>query len=311
MANGGTVRVNEVMSFIITAPPDSTATTPSFIDSAAKRAYYWKEVVNPSSGLKPDVEWYLYKQILPPIERLCAPIEGTDAVRLAECLGLDAKKYAISSSSGGAQGAQEEIFPLESQIPDNVRFKDATRLTLRCRACNHSFLFEGLAESMDTLTPQGIICPQPNCKSLMKNLTVVAQLEHAIRVQTSRYYDGWLVCDDPSCGNRTRAMSVYGHRCMGPLGRANGCLGRMSYRYGEKALYNQLLYFRGLWDVEKAKNKIASNRKGEEGLEKAKALAEWNRERFETCAAVVEGYLAKCGRVWVQMDSLFGFALGG
>lgn len=309
MANGDTVRVNDVMSFIITAPPDSTATTPSFIDSAAKRAYYWKEVVNPSSGLKPDTEWYLYKQIFPPIERLCAPIDGTDAIRLAECLGLDAKKYAISPSSGGAQGAQEDIFPLESQIPDSVRFKDAKRLTLRCRACNHSFLFEGLAESINTLTPQGIVCPDPSCNTPMKNLTVVAQLDHAIRIHTSLYYDAWLVCDDISCGIRTRSLSVYGHRCLGPQGRANRCLGRMGYQYGERALYNQLLYFRGLWDVEKGKNAIASNKTGEDGLEKAKALAEWNRERFATCAALVDGYLAKCGRVWVQMDSLFGFAL--
>lgn len=309
LAKGEPAGVNSVMSFIITAPPESTAATPSFIDSAAKRAYDFRDVLKPSSGLKPDVEWYLYKQILPPIERLCAPIDGTDAVRLAECLGLDTKKYAISSSSGGAQGAQEEIFPLESQIPDNIRFKDATRLTLRCRACHHSFPFQGLAESMDTLTPEGITCPEPNCKTIMKNLTVIAQLEHAIRAQTSLYYDGWLTCDDPACGTRTRSMSVYGHRCLGPHGRATGCLGRMAYAYAERKLYTQLLYFRGLWDVEKAKDAVAKAKGGEEGVERARALAEWNRERFESCRGVVEGYLARCGRVWVQMDSLFGFAL--
>jgi DNA polymerase alpha subunit A len=38
-----------------------------------------------------DFEFYLSQQILPPIERLCEPIEGTDRARLAECLGqLDA-----------------------------------------------------------------------------------------------------------------------------------------------------------------------------------------------------------------------------
>lgn len=311
LAKGEPAGVNSVMSFIITAPPESTAATPSSNDSAAKRAYDFRDVLKPSSGLKPDVEWYLYKQILPPIERLCAPIDGTDAVRLAECLGLDTKKYAISSSSGGVPGAQEEISPLESQIPDNVRFKDASRLSLRCRACTHSFFFQGLAESMDTLTPEGIICPQPTCKTIMKTLTVVAQLDHAIRLHTTRYYDGWLLCDDSACATRTRSISVYGHRCLGPHGRATGCSGRMAYAYGERALYNQLLYFRGLWDVETAKSALARKTVGPEAVEKARALAEWNRERFETCRALVEGYLAKCGRVWVQMDSLFGFALKG
>lgn len=97
----------------------------------------------------------------------------------------------------------------------------------------------------------------------------------------------------------------------------------------EKALYNQLLYFRNLWDVEGTKfaaalllkttaedggegegeGKEKEKGKGKEVAEKAKALAEWNRERFGTCAEVVEGYLKRCGRVWVQMDEIFRFAL--
>lgn len=80
----------------------------------------------------------------------------------------------------------------------------------------------------------------------------------------------------------------------------------MRYEMGEKEIYNQLLYFRGLWDVEgKAFVKADS---GDE-REKVKALAEWNRERFGTFRGVVEGYLRKCGRVSVQMDALFAFAL--
>ena len=35
-----------------------------------------------------DYEYYLAHQVLPPIERLCEPIEGTDRARLAECLGI-------------------------------------------------------------------------------------------------------------------------------------------------------------------------------------------------------------------------------
>ena len=35
-----------------------------------------------------DYQHYLSQQILPPIERLCEPIEGTDRARLAECLGM-------------------------------------------------------------------------------------------------------------------------------------------------------------------------------------------------------------------------------
>lgn len=92
----------------------------------------------------------------------------------------------------------------------------------------------------------------------------------------------------------------------------------MAFEYGERKLYNQLLYFRGLWDVEDVERKEkrgagegGSNEgklEGEE-RERVKAVAEWNRERFGTLSGVVEGYLGKCGRVWVQMEGLFGFAL--
>lgn len=303
LAQGKSVRVNDVISYIMTSAASSNT---SASESAAKRAYAPAEVTNSSSTLKPDIEWYLYKQIFPPIERLCAPIPGTDAVHLAECLGLDARKYSIGSVSTSDQGL--EISPLESQIPDSVRFKDATRLSLQCRFCKHAFVFEGLLHSIENIKPEGIVCPAESCKRVFSTITVVAQLEHAIRLQTSKYYSAWLVCDDSLCGNRTRQMSVYGQRCLGPKGKATGCRGKMGYETTEKALYNQLLYFRGLWDVEVGK-KAAQGADGG-GEEKVRAVAEWNRDRFDTCAEVVEGYLKRCGRVWVQMDELFRFALG-
>ena len=100
------------------------------------------------------------------------------------------------------------------------------------------------------------------CGATLSNFSIVAQLEHAIRVETAKYYEGWLVSDDAACGARTRQMSVYGSRCLGPRGLAQGCRGKMSYEYGEKAIWNQLLYFSSLWDVEKAKEKASGSDKG-------------------------------------------------
>lgn len=94
----------------------------------------------------------------------------------------------------------------------------------------------------------------------------------------------------------------------------------MGYEVSSKALYNQLLYFRSLWALDKAAPAPAGKKQmekdGAEGTEddskdeQVRAVKEWNRERFETCYGVVEGYLKRCGRVWVQMDELFRFALG-
>lgn len=301
LARGKTIRPNDVISYIVT---NGDAETSSL--APAKRSYTLQDVMKPESGLKPDIEFYLLKQIFPPIERLCAPIPGTDAVRLAECLGLDVRKYQINTSSTSNQ-QNAEIFPLESQIPDSVRFENAARLTLTCRFCKEKSIFEGLVASTHMCTANGIICPNQACQKPFTVLTIVAQLESQIRAQTSKYYEGWLVCDDSACGNRTRQMSVYGHRCLGPRGRAEGCLGRMSYEYTEKQMYNQLLYFAGLWDVDKAKSN--AQRESGEKKDSIAALVEFNRTRFGTVKDVVDSYLKKCGRQWVEMDSLFRFML--
>lgn len=62
--------------------------------SAAQRAFHPDTVAKAGDLLTVDVEWYLTQQILPPVGRLCEPIEGTSQARLAECLGLDTSRYS-------------------------------------------------------------------------------------------------------------------------------------------------------------------------------------------------------------------------
>ncbi|KAI1331307.1 hypothetical protein F5Y16DRAFT_361147 [Xylariaceae sp. FL0255] len=325
IARGKNIRRGDVISYVVTGDSGSS-------DPVAKRAYTPQDVTKKDSELKVDVEWYLGKQIFPPVERLCANISGTSTTQLAEQLGLDIRRYANNSSAHS--GSQDlEIHPLESQIPDEIRFAGCSRLSLRCRKCKTISPFEGLFPATPkntdgedapakpiSVTAQGSSCP--SCSSIIPNISIVAQVEHAIRIQTSRYYEGWLVCDDPSCGNRTRQLSVYGTRCLGPKGLATGCLGRMRYEFSEREIYNQLVYYASLWDVEKARIKAQSGATGlggegnagslsAEEQERVRVLATQNETRFGTVKAVVDRYLDKCGRQWVAMDTLFsklGFA---
>ncbi|KAL8811543.1 MAG: hypothetical protein Q9200_001712 [Gallowayella weberi] len=174
LAAGKTVRINDVIAYILTS--SSTSSIPSS-ENSAKRAFSPQDVCNPNSTLMPDIDWYLHKQIFPPIERLCAPLPGTSAVQLAECLGLDTRKYSIGNSPGagggaGGRGGVEDITPLESQIPDSVRFKDCTRLLLRCTRCRHSFEFHGLLANLAHISVDGIVCPQADCARLFSTLTL-------------------------------------------------------------------------------------------------------------------------------------------
>ncbi|KAI8222951.1 DNA polymerase alpha catalytic subunit [Colletotrichum sp. SAR 10_99] len=297
IARGKTVRRGDVVSYIITGDPQSS-------DPAPKRAYLPADVMKADSGLSPDVEWYMGKQIFPPVERLCANIVGTSSSQLAECLGLDIRRYKSVQDGHQSSSNDMEIHPLESQIPDDVRFAECARLSLRCRTCKKSSVFEGLLAQPDRVSASGVLCD--SCDATIPIMSIVAQVEHALRTQTARYYEGWLVCDDTACGIRTRQMNVYGTRCLGPKGLARDCLGRMRYEFTEKAIYNQLVYFASLWDVEKTKASAESgNDLSREEKDKIFALAEHNRVRFDTVKGVVDKYLDKCGRQWVAMDTLF------
>ncbi|KAF2500050.1 DNA polymeras-like protein alpha catalytic subunit [Lophium mytilinum] len=313
IAKGKHVKAKDVMNFVITGESSGSA------EQAAKNAFPIDEVAKSDSGLKPDIDYYLHKQILPPVERLCAPIPGTNITQLAACLGLDTSKYRISSAS--ASGFQEtEIHPLESQIPDSVRFNACAPLHLRCRTCTSVFQYPGLAAAAKAglVGADGVKCANTSCGAVLSTLSITAQVESAIRQHLARYYAGWLVCDDADCGNRTRMMSVYGHRCLGPKGLAADCRGKMGWEYTEKDVWNQLLYLRSLFDVERAvkPDEAAGGVKTENGSLEAdkarvKVLASQNRERFGTVEGVVGRWLERNGRQWVQMDSLFGFAIKG
>ncbi|GMF00472.1 unnamed protein product [[Candida] boidinii] len=153
-----------------------------------------------------------------------------------------------------------------------------------------------------------------HCEKTMSTLSLTAQLERVIRQHISSYYAGWLHCDE--CGITTRQISVYGRRCIGISGKAHGCKGIMHYKYSDKQLYNQLLYFDSIFDVDKAIKRLLKPliqfEENSENLPKQlseselQALAEQNRILFGICKNVVNKYLTDCGRRYVDMGSIFG-----
>ncbi|KAG5634772.1 hypothetical protein H0H81_000834 [Sphagnurus paluster] len=137
-ARGGSSRAGDVIPYLFClAEGEESAKS-----AQADRAKHPDEFRKSGSGLRLDFEYYLAHQVLPPIERLCEPIEGTDRARLAECLGLDPMKYRSSTS-----GTDERAFSsLDSQMSDSQRFKDCNPFLVRCRHCKGELPFSPLHE---------------------------------------------------------------------------------------------------------------------------------------------------------------------
>ncbi|SCU86167.1 LAMI_0D00716g1_1 [Lachancea mirantina] len=307
---GRVVKAGSVITFVITKQDDDSEDDEQL--SVADRARALNEVMSKNNDLRPDPLYYLEKQIFAPVERLLERIESFDIVRLSESLGLDSRRYLNHISANGDLGGNrfDSLEPLESSISDSERFKNSAQLTLRCPNCKNEFLFGGIVASNHyTICYNGLKCR--NCDHLYSPIQLSCQLERSIRAQISLYYAGWVQCDDSTCNNQTRSISVFGKRCLN-----EGCTGVMKYRYSDKQLYNQLLYFESLFDVSKNKSQQLKPLYSPDDSDKpthklptsqVAALSEQNRELFEIMNSVVQKYLSDCGRRYVDMKSIFSF----
>lgn len=284
-AKGDIIRVNDVMQYIITGEKGDQR-------HVADRAFPASDVTKTGSDLLVDYNYYLAHQILPPLERLCAPIEGTDRTRIAECLGLDPNKYKIYEAQ---EPAANEITTFEASISDEDRFAEAVAFSFRCKQCRVVNTFLGALLSPENLSPEGLRCA---CGEAVSQLSIYAQLQAQIVGFIGRYYQAWLVCDDTQCQTRTQQCGVYGRRCL-----TGTCRGEMHYEYSDKQLYNQLLYLDSLFDVDRVKG----GDRDLPDLERIRVLAEQNRIRFESFRSLLSTYLKKCGRRYVDMANIFSF----
>ena len=62
-------------------------------------------------------------QVHPVVSRLCAPIEGTDAAHLADCLGLDPAKFRQQVMAASSDAREEAQLAAASVFDDDDRYK--------------------------------------------------------------------------------------------------------------------------------------------------------------------------------------------
>lgn len=60
------------------------------------------------------------RQVFPVVSRLCAPIEGTDAGRLADCLGLDGSRYR-HVAAGQGESREDALLAAAASLDDDDR----------------------------------------------------------------------------------------------------------------------------------------------------------------------------------------------
>lgn len=291
---GRRVKAGDTISYIICKDGSTLA--------ASQRAYALEQLQK-QEGLRLDTQYYLAQQVHPVVSRICDPIEGIDNVLIATWLGLDPgqfraqQQYQREEEADGTLGA-----PV--QLTDEERYKDCERFTFTCPQCGTDNIYDNVFEGAGTsLEPSLMRCCHIPCGSRPIDFAVNIsnKLLLDIRRHIKKYYSGWLVCEDQACQNRTRRLPIAFSR-HGPICPA--CT-RATLRpeYSEKALYNQLCFYRFIFDWEHAVNKVlpVDDRGRVSRLHREKEI----KEVYQKLKAVPDRALAVSGYSEINLSKLF------
>lgn len=289
---GRRVKAGDTISYIICKDGSTLA--------ASQRAYALEQLQK-QENLSLDTQYYLAQQVHPVVSRICDPIEGIDSVLIATWLGLDPgqfrahQQYQREDEADGTLGA-----PV--QLTDEERYKDCERFTFTCPQCGtdniYDSVFEGAGVKME---PSLMRCCHIPCGSRPIDYTVNIsnKLLLDIRRHIKKYYSGWLVCEDQACQNRIRRLPIAFSR-HGPICPA--CT-RATLRpeYSEKALYNQICFYRFIFDWDHACAKVL------QPDERNRVSKLWSREKdvYRRLKEVPDKALATSGYSEINLAKLF------
>ncbi|KAM4533563.1 DNA polymerase alpha catalytic subunit isoform 2-T2 [Odontesthes bonariensis] len=287
---GRRVKAGDTVSYLICKDGSTLA--------ASQRAYALEQLQK-QEGLSLDTQYYLAQQIHPVVSRICDPIEGIDSVLIATWLGLDPtqfrsqQQYLREEEADGMLGA-----PL--QLSDEERYKDCERFTFTCPQCGTDNIYDSVFEGAgDKLEPSLRRCCHVPCES--RPLDCVVNISNKllldIRRHIKKYYSGWLVCEDQACQNRTRRLPIAFSR-HGPICPACS-RATLRPKYSEKALYNQLCFYRFIFDWDYAFAKMLQTEKNQ-----LKKLT-YEQEVYRKLKAVADKALATSGYSEINLAKLF------
>ncbi|XP_034487330.1 DNA polymerase alpha catalytic subunit [Drosophila innubila] len=220
-------------------------------NAAVQRAYHLDELKG-SETLKLDSNYYLAHQIHPVVTRMVEVLEGTDASRIAECLGMDASKYR-QNAQRVQQERNEEAEGESLQKTTLQLYRLCEPFRFKCVGCKTEQLMASAyrpgANSSHVPVLQQCVNLECQTSPLQYLVSIRNQLQLCIRSYVQRFYRNWLVCDHPDCNYNTRSYSIRLEmrrpRCL----KCNS--GSMLRQYSERDLYNQLCYLRFMFDLNK------------------------------------------------------------
>ncbi|KAL9560426.1 hypothetical protein PS6_000158 [Mucor atramentarius] len=193
-----------------------------------------------------DKDWYLLKQVLPSVDRICLPLEGIDTSQLKECLHINrlppsntdddmqidevpamGEEDEEDEESASEYDEEEEGKETNTMLANVFKIKgqhDIKRLELKCTACH-------------CIVSSGLTCAA--CGASLSVANIYYQTMAAVRRFIQMYYDSSLECNQPACRFETRDQMPIDNECCLQL----NCQGKLVRQYSAGQLYDQIASF--------------------------------------------------------------------
>ncbi|KAF6390665.1 DNA polymerase alpha 1, catalytic subunit [Rhinolophus ferrumequinum] len=269
--------------------------------SASQRAYA-PEQLQKQDSLTIDTQYYLAQQIHPVVARICEPIDGIDAVLIATWLGLDPTQFRVHHCL--KEEENDDLRGGLAQLTDEEKYRDCERFKCPCPVCGTENIYDSVFEGSGTDMELSLYrCSNINCNASPMNFLV--QLNNKlildIRRCIKKYYEGWLICEEPTCRNRTRRLPLQFSR-NGPLCQV--CMkATLRPEYSDKSLYTQLCFYRYIFDVDCAMEKLITDH--EKDKSRKPVLTPKVRDDYRNLKNTVEHFLSQSGYTEVNLSKLF------
>ncbi|KAM8977106.1 DNA polymerase alpha catalytic subunit [Pelodytes ibericus] len=290
---GKKVKAGDTISYIICQDGSNL--------SASQRAYALEQLQK-QDNLSIDTQYYLSQQVHPVVSRICEPIDGIDSALIAAWLGLDPSQFRVHHHFQKDE-ENDALLGGPTQLTDEEKYRDCERFKFTCVTCKTENIYDNVFDGSGLqIEPSLKRCSKPECDA--SPMDRVIQLQNKlildIRRHIKKYYNGWLVCEEQTCQNRTRRLPLSFSR-NGPICPA--CMkATLRSEYPEKALYTQLCFYRFIFDWDYALEKVVSEQ--EKSLLKKKPFQE-SEMVYKKLKASVDQILARSGYSEVNLSKLF------
>jgi DNA polymerase alpha subunit A len=291
--------------------------------SLADKAFHPYSPDLASGKVQLDIEWYLSHQILPPISRICEPIDGVDIRRLAISLGLDASKFSSESrESNNPASVVDDSFAFDLyDFDDEEVFKGLAKIELTCQHCLQKSPFLGMCSGINDKGEiiDGLQCPTAGCKGFLCDRKDMEMLRNSvfmlIKKSLSKFYQKVYVCDDLNCPLRFGTRRIprrAGSHCF-----RTGCSGKLYPECSRDYVYKQIRYLQAVFDESRIKKKaqksnfnsfhvfVFPNHFSEKVSLPAKQYPQGIREEILHIKKKIDDLLLQCSQHWIDPIALF------